>query len=89
MAYGMMASVEKTTVYIDAATKRSLEGLARRTGRPQAEILREALTQYIERRRTPALPTFVATVAVGGDASMDVRRLRADGQEKLARRARG
>ena len=76
MAYGILPEMEKTTVYIDQPTKRDLEALAKRVGRPQAELLREALLQYIEGQRRPSLPTFVATAAVGGDASVDVRRYR-------------
>ena len=76
MAYGILPEMEKTTVYIDQPTKRELETLAKRAGRPQAELLREALLQYIERQKRPSLPTFVATAAVGGDASVDVRRIR-------------
>ena len=68
--------MEKTTVYIDQPTKRELETLAKRVGRPQAELLREALLQYIEHQKRPSLPTFVASAAVGGDASVDVRRIR-------------
>jgi predicted transcriptional regulator len=65
--------VEKTTVYVDPATKRELEALAKRTGRPQAELIRQALLDFIDRQRRPSLPTFVATAAVGGDAAEDVR----------------
>jgi predicted transcriptional regulator len=69
--------VEKTTVYLDAVAKRELEALAKRNGRPQAELIREALVEFIERQRRPSLPTFVATAAVGGDAVEDVVRRRA------------
>jgi predicted transcriptional regulator len=72
MAYGTVAHVQKTTVYIDPRTKRDLEALSRRTGRAQAELLREALVEYVGRHRPPALPTFVATAAVGGDAGADL-----------------
>ena len=65
--------MEKTTVYVDPATKRELEALAKRTGRPQAELIRQALLDFIDRQRRPSLPTFVATAAVGGDAAEDVR----------------
>lgn len=65
--------VEKTTVYLDPRVKRELEALAKRTGRPQAELLREALVEYVDRQRRPSLPTFVASAAVGGDAAADVR----------------
>ena len=85
MAYGNIEPVEKTTVYIDEPSKRELEALARRLGRPQAELLREALIEYLERQKRPTLPTFVATTAVGGDASVDVRRLRQERQRELVR----
>jgi predicted transcriptional regulator len=76
--------VEKTTVYIDDRSKRELEALAKRLGRPQAELLREALIDYLERQKRPTMPTFVATTAVGGDASVDVGRLRREGQRELS-----
>jgi Ribbon-helix-helix protein, copG family len=84
MAYGTIGPVEKTTVYIDERSKRELEALAKRLGRPQAELLREALVQFLERQKRPSLPTFVATTAVGGDASVDVRRLRERWQRELS-----
>jgi predicted transcriptional regulator len=65
--------VEKTTVYLDAVAKRELEALAKRAGRPQAELLRQALLEFIDRQKRPSLPTFVASAAVGGDAAADVR----------------
>jgi len=71
--------MEKTTVYIDPSCKRELEALAKRTGRPQAELLREALVQYIDRQRRPSLPTFVASAAVGGHAADDLVARRAAG----------
>lgn len=85
MAYGTIRPVEKTTVYIDERSKRELESLAKRLGRPQAELLREALIDFLERQKRPSLPTFVATTAVGGDASVDVRMLRAERQREHAR----
>ena len=50
MAYGTIRPVEKTTVYIDERSKRELESLAKRLGRPQAELLREALIDFLERQ---------------------------------------
>jgi hypothetical protein len=77
--------VEKTTVYVDQHMKRELEALAKRVGRPQAELLREALTQYLDRQKRPSLPSFVATSAVGGDASVDVHALREERVREPAR----
>lgn len=71
-------------MYIDDRSKRELEALAKRLGRPQAELLREALIDYLERQKRPTMPTFVATTAVGGDASVDVGRLRREGQRELS-----
>jgi predicted transcriptional regulator len=64
--------VEKTTVYLDPVAKREIEALAKRSGRPQAELIRQALVEFIDGQRRPSLPTFVATAAVGGDAVDDV-----------------
>jgi predicted transcriptional regulator len=77
--------VEKTTVYIDQRTRRELEALAKRLGRPQAELLREALKQYLDGQKRPSLPSFVATSAVGGDASIEVRRFRTERAAEAAR----
>lgn len=79
MAYGILATVEKTTVYLDGAAKKELEALAKRAGRSQAVLLREALIEYIDRQKRPSLPSFVASSAVGGDAAADVRALRSGG----------
>jgi predicted transcriptional regulator len=63
MAYGIMTpvqtSLEKTTVYLDAETRRGLRALARSSGRPQAELIREALDAYLERSPSQALPAWV------------------------------
>ena len=81
MAYGILRPVQKTTVYLDPRTKLELEALAKRTGRPQAQLIREALIGFIEGQRRPALPTFVASAAVGGDAAGDLR-ARRDGEPR-------
>ena len=85
MAYGTISPVEKTTVYIDERSKRELESLAKRLGRPQALLVGVALFDFLYLHKRPSLPTFVATTAVGGDASVDVRRLRAERQRERAR----
>jgi predicted transcriptional regulator len=63
MAYGIMmpvsTSLEKTTVYLDPGTRRGLRALSRSTGRPQAELIREALETYLERSPGQALPSWV------------------------------
>lgn len=68
--------VEKTTLYLTDELQRDMRALARRTGRPQADLIREALTQYLARQHGPPLPSFVGAVAVGGNAGLDKRRYR-------------
>lgn len=43
-----MQPVKKTTLYLSADIERRLRDAARRTRRPQAELIREALYQYLE-----------------------------------------
>jgi predicted transcriptional regulator len=50
-------STDKTTVYLDAADHRRLKALAAAEDRPTAELIREAVAEYVARRtqrRTPA-----------------------------------
>jgi predicted DNA-binding protein len=55
----MSTGLEKTTVYLDSQTRRGLKALSRSTGRPQAELIREALDAYLERAPRYALPGWV------------------------------
>lgn len=65
--------MDKTTLYLPAEVRRAFRELAQQTGRPQAEIMREALDEYLEHHRAdqPALCS-VGVVAVpdvhGADA---------------------
>jgi hypothetical protein len=45
-AKGASASRQKTSVYLDPDQRRHLERLTRRTGRPQAQLIREAIESY-------------------------------------------
>ena len=49
MAYGTIADMQKTTVYLDPEVQRGLRALSRAQRRPQAELIREALAQYLDR----------------------------------------
>jgi hypothetical protein len=40
--------VNRTTLYLSAETQRGLRDLARRTGRHQADLIREALDLYLQ-----------------------------------------
>jgi plasmid stability protein len=57
----------KTTVYLPDDLKRELAGLARRTGRSEAELIRMALSQMVIREQPPKprLPLFR-----GGDPTL-------------------
>ena len=53
MAYGNIAfDMQKTTVYIDPEIQRGLRALSRAQRRPQAELIREALSHYLDRVAT-------------------------------------
>lgn len=52
-------AVTKTTVYLDAAAYRRLQALARGQGRTAAELVREAVSQYVTRAAAPPRPTSV------------------------------
>ena len=44
------------SIYIHTPAKNALQQAAELEGRPQREVLEEALTDYFEKRRRPALP---------------------------------
>ncbi len=65
-----MSSVTKTTVYLPEADYRRLKALALREGRPAAELVREAVTEYSRRRGAARLPRSLGTGRSGrGDVS--------------------
>lgn len=47
--------MEKTTLYLPSGTLNTLRGLSKRTGRPQAELLREAIDQFLGEQQRPPL----------------------------------
>jgi predicted DNA-binding protein len=61
--------MEKTTLYLPADIQHSLRVEARRSGRPQAELVREALRVYLADR--PAVE--LRSVGVGKDKSVSGR----------------
>jgi len=46
----------KTTVYLSSDLTATLRQLAARQGRPQAVLIREALTEYASKSRRPSIP---------------------------------
>ena len=61
MAYGMLPSMEKTTVYLDPEVARGLRAMSRSTGRPQAQLIREALGTYLAAAPRTELPGWVGS----------------------------
>jgi hypothetical protein len=50
--------MEKTTIYLPTALRVELKAIARRSGRPQAEVIREALAAYVEQQERPWPKSF-------------------------------
>jgi predicted transcriptional regulator len=64
-----MASREKTTVYLGPEYRR-LKALANAEGRPAAELIREAVDEYVRRRAPRVAPTSIGAGASGrGDVA--------------------
>lgn len=45
--------MEKTTLYLTEELQAELRALARRRGRPQAELIRDAVAEYVARAERP------------------------------------
>ena len=67
MVYG--DEVEKTTLYLPVDLQRALKDQARRSGRPQAELVREALRSYLDAAATPQ----PASIGLGEDDGLTAR----------------
>lgn len=66
MVYGnYMPETTKTTVYLDDDAYRRLKQLARRQGRPAAELVREAVAEYAERHGARRRPASIGSVDTG------------------------
>jgi hypothetical protein len=63
-------SMEKTTLYLPTELQRSLRDLSRRTGRPQAALIREALGAYVAEQERP-WPRSIGSAADGTIAGGD------------------
>ncbi len=61
--------MNKTTLYLPDDTQRRLRDLAKRTGRPQADLVRQALERYLAATPSP-LP---GSIGVGADESLSGR----------------
>jgi predicted transcriptional regulator len=50
--------MEKTTIYLPDNLRIALKDMARRSGRPQAELIREALAAFVARQERPRPKSF-------------------------------
>lgn len=62
-------AMEKTTLYIPAELQAALREHARRSGRPQAELIRAALEQYLTDLPHPEL----LSIGLGSDEEVSAR----------------
>ena len=56
---------QKTTVYLDAADYARLKAIARGRGRPPAELVREAVSEYAARHAPKRRPKSLGMAASG------------------------
>jgi predicted transcriptional regulator len=56
-----MASQQKTTVYLDPEAYERLKAIARREDRAPAELVREAVAEYVARRAAPGKPRSIGS----------------------------
>ena len=47
--------MDKTTLYLPSELHLVIKAIARRTGRPRAALIREALREYVDRQQAPPL----------------------------------
>ncbi len=64
--YGM-EKIVKTTVYLPDADYRRMKALARADGRSTAELLRQAVREYANRRAATTLPRSVGMLGAGAE----------------------
>lgn len=60
-----MSDPIKTTIYLDAEAYRRLKELARRQGRPAAELVREAVSEYAARHAPRRVPGSIGVMRSG------------------------
>jgi hypothetical protein len=58
----------KTTVYLEATAYRELKRVADEEGKPAADLIRRAVSEYVERSAPTALPASLGAFASGDGA---------------------
>jgi len=84
-----MKPTEKTTLYLDADDYRRLKGLGRKRGAPAAELVREAVAEYVVRHALAQTPKSLGAFSSGRrDLSERAEQL-LDGMGRGTRRGTG
>jgi hypothetical protein len=65
--------MEKTTLYLTEELQAGLRDLSRRTGRPQAELIREAVASYVSAAERPR-PRSIGIARSGTLPAADAKR---------------
>ena len=78
LTYASICHMKRTTIFLDEAAERELDFLAQRRGEPKATLVREAIGEYLVRRRD-APGTALAFVGIGRSGRSDI----ADRHEEL------
>lgn len=60
-----MSEPSKTTIYLDPEDYRRLKALARVQGRPSAELVREAVAEYVKARAGTGMPSSIGAFRSG------------------------
>lgn len=66
-----MHRMDKTTVYLPKELHQALEDMSRQTGRPQAQLIREAVASYVVGYDRPR-PASIGIVSDGSVSSENV-----------------
>lgn len=75
--------MRKTTVYLSHELHRALKESAKREGRSEAEIIRQALSEYFTRKPKPKL----RSIGAGADGELGAAAAKAWGREQWAERS--
>lgn len=67
MVYGRLGIMDKTTLYLPTELRIALRERSRRTGRPQAEVIRVALQMYLREHDDRPMPR---SIGIGSDPEL-------------------
>jgi plasmid stability protein len=67
MVCGKLCDMDKTTLYLPTELRIALRERSRRMGRPQAEVIREALQAYLHEHEGRPMPR---SIGIGSDPEL-------------------